>query len=397
MIQRRLTNTSFRVRRSILLLFFVLERKRRTARIGYGDGGRRGSGYGADVRLVGAALASLALLAAGCSGGGDDEGSATTAAARTVTVTEAAAPLPSGRVGVFDRIPQIVDRVESSVVAIDVQGGEGSGVIWDDQGTIVTNFHVIQGNDRAEVVLASGTRLAARVVASDDRSDLAVLRVERKGLPAARFTSRLPVVGELAVAIGNPAGFGGSVTAGIVSGLHRAIPSQGQTPALIDLIQTDAAISPGNSGGALVNARGEVVGINVAYLPPQEGAVSLGFAIPSATAVDVVRELVRTGEVRHAFLGVTPAAVTPDLARLFDLPANSGLVVQELDPDGPAGKAGVRSGEVIVSFSGEKVSAVEDLFALLRRRDPGDRVELVLVDESGDRRTVEVTLADRPD
>jgi len=203
-------------------------------------------------------------------------------------------------------------------------------------------------------------------------------------------------VGELAIAIGNPAGFESTVTAGIISGLHRAIPSQGQTPALVDLIQTDAAISPGNSGGALVDRNGEVIGINVAYIPPQQGSVSLGFAIPSPTAVDVVRELIENGEVRHAFLGVTPAVVTPDTAELFDLPVDQGLAVQSLEPGGPAARAGVRSGDVIVSFEGRPLTAVEDLFGALRQRDPGERVEVVVVRGEGERETLQVTLGERP-
>jgi serine protease DegQ len=343
-----------------------------------------------------AAIAVLAALATGCSGGDGDDEAAGTTAAETTTVTVQSGGASAGG-DVFGRIPQIVDRVENSVVAIDVQGGEGSGVIWDDQGTVVTNFHVVEGSDQAEVVLASGERLGANVVATDARTDLAVLRVQRDGLPAARFARRLPVVGELAIAVGNPAGFESTVTAGIISGLHRAIPSQGTTPALVDLIQTDAAISPGNSGGALVDANGEVIGINVAYIPPQQGSVSLGFAIPSPTAVDVVRELIESGEVRHAFLGVTPAVVTADLAQLFGLPVNEGLAVQSLEPNGPAARAGVREGDVIVRFGGQRLDAVEDLFGELRRRDPGEKVNLVVVRGEDDRRTVVVTLGERPD
>ncbi len=148
----------------------------------------------------------------------------------------------------------LVEQVQPSVVSVAVEAGasqgEGSGVIWDDDGRIVTNDHVVAGSRQVEVVLASGDRLPAEVTASSRDFDLAVLQVERRGLPAAAFADELPVVGELAVAIGTPLGFENSAAVGIVSGLHRSIPSGGRTPALVDLIQTDAPISPGNSGGA---------------------------------------------------------------------------------------------------------------------------------------------------
>ncbi len=336
----------------------------------------------------------MVALLAGCSGGDDEKGAVGTTVTTTQTVRDATGTAGAGESS-FDRIPQIVDEVQNSVVAIAIDNGEGSGVIWDDEGTIVTNFHVVQGNQRVQVVLASGQRLSANVVATDERTDLAVLHVEREGLPAARFAGALPGVGELAVAIGNPAGFEHTVTAGIISGLHRSIPSQGRSPSLVDLIQTDAAISPGNSGGALVNAKAEVIGINVAYIPPQGGAVSLGFAIPSPTAVDVVRELLESGQVRHAYLGVTPVAVTPDVAKLFDLQVNEGLAVQEIQPGGPAAKAGLRQGDVIVRFGGKPVEQIEDLFAGLRRFDPGAEVAIDVVRQNGDRDSIRVTLGER--
>jgi serine protease DegQ len=203
----------------------------------------------------------------------------------------------------FSRIPAIVERVQPVVVSVLVRtsegGAEGSGVVFDGRrGLVVTNNHVVADATGVDVVLADGQRLDARVYATDALSDLALLAVERGGLPQARFADDLPRVGELAIALGNPLGFENSVTAGIVSGLHRAIPSAGQAPSLVDLIQTDAPISPGNSGGALVDRQGKVIGINVAAIPPtqQTRAVSIGFAIPAQTAVSVVRQLLQTGE-----------------------------------------------------------------------------------------------------
>jgi serine protease DegQ len=344
-------------------------------------------------------LASV-LLVAGCNGGDDSDTSEGRALAAP-TETTATATVDRGQpAGAFDRIPDIVEEVEPSVVAIAVEGqggrGEGSGVIWDDEGLIVTNNHVIEGAAEVEVVLASGARLDAEVAESDPLSDLAVLRVDREGLPAAEFADRLPDVGELAIAMGNPLGFEQTVTAGIVSGLHRSIPSGGATPALVDLIQTDAPISPGNSGGALVGADGKVMGINVAYLPPQSaGAVSIGFAIPAPTAVSVVRELLETGRVARAFLGIVPVQITPELAEQFDLGVESGAGIERVEPGSAADAAGLRGGDVIVAFEGKGIATVEDLFARLRQFRPGDRVTLGVV-RDGERRQVDVTLVERP-
>lgn len=223
------------------------------------------------------ALVVVALLAA-C--GADDPSVAPSPSAPP--------PAPSGDVGrSFADIPGIVASVEGSVVAILTDAGEGSGVVWSEDGLVVTNFHVIAQAGEVAVAFADGERSPAEVLEVAPRSDLAILRTERTGLPAATFSRDLPEIGELALAIGNPLGFENTVTAGIVSGLHRTIPgSAAQTLALVDLIQTDAPISPGNSGGALVDAAGEVMGINVAYIPPNpqqgRGAVSIGFAIPSS-------------------------------------------------------------------------------------------------------------------
>jgi S1-C subfamily serine protease len=269
-------------------------------------------------------------------------------------------------------------------------------VVWDDEGAIVTNNHVVEGSTDVEVVLATGESVPGKVEATDPLSDLAIVRIDRPNLRRAEFAEALPEVGELAVAMGNPLGFEDSVTAGIVSGLNRSIPSGGRTPALVDLIQTDAAISPGNSGGALVDANGRVIGINVAYLPPaQTGAVSLGFAIPATVARDVVTQLLERGEVRRAYVGVEPTQVTPEVAEAFGLSVEEGVAVEQVVPESPAEQAGLRGGDVIVEIDGEETKTVEDLFARLRDFEPGDTVTLEIV-RGDDFRTVEVTLGERP-
>ena len=348
------------------------------------------------------ALTALALAVAGCDLAVSEEGSATappaTDAVTTVVETVetprgATAAGPPEAQGVS--IPAIVDELQPSVVSIARGGGEGSGVVIDET-TVVTNHHVIEGARSVEIVLADGRRLQARVQASDERTDLALLRVEGASLPPARLAEALPQVGELAIAMGNPLGFENTVTAGIVSGLHRAIPSGGRTPALVDLIQTDAAISPGNSGGALVNGRGEVIGINVAYIPPAARAVSIGFAIPAPTVRSVVRQLQENGRVRHPYLGVQPQELTEQLAQRFGIGTDGGVLVVDVPEGGPAAAAGLRAGDVLTRFGDAELARPEDLLTELRERAPGDRVRVRFV-RDGDEREVEVVLAERED
>jgi serine protease DegQ len=332
-----------------------------------------------------ALAAVLAVAAAGCSLGDDG--------ARP-DVTQAGTDQAGG---LFARIPDIVQEVQPSVVAVLTERGQGSGVVWSSDGVVVTNHHVIAGAERIRVAFADGRRSPARVQASDPATDLAVLRSERTGLPAASFASRLPAPGELAIAIGNPLGFANSVTVGVVSGLHRGIPgSAGRTLALVDLIQTDAAISPGNSGGALVGPDGELIGVNEAYIPPAAGAVSLGFAIPAPTVVDVVEQLLADGEVSHPFVGIRTAPLTPQIAERFDLGSSEGALVLEVEAGSPADAAGMRPGDVITSVDGTAVRSVEDFLGQLRRREPGDRIGITVL-RAGQEQVLQVTLTERPD
>lgn len=310
-------------------------------------------------------------------------------------------PTPSeggpGSRGGWDRIPEIVAEVETSVVTVLTDLGLGSGVVWDADGVIVTNNHVIAGASAIQIAFRDGERVDATVVAADGRTDLAVLRTSRTDLPAATFSDVLPLVGSLAIAIGSPLGLEETVTAGIISGLHREVPgSATQSSALVDLLQTDAAISPGNSGGALVGADGRVIGINVAYLPPAGGAVSIGFAIPAPTVIDAVNQLLTTGRVKHAFLGIQPAQLTPQVAQQFGLSRTTGVLVVDLDPDTPAARAGMEPGDVIVGMGDETIETVEDFLGALRRREPGDEVTFRVV-RGTEELELQVTLGDLPD
>ncbi|TKJ20803.1 trypsin-like peptidase domain-containing protein [Blastococcus sp. CCUG 61487] len=294
-------------------------------------------------------------------------------------------------------VPELAARLQPSVVTILTSGGSGSGVVYRDDGLIVTNEHVVRNSTTVEVAFADGQRVPGTVLAADAVTDLALVEADRTGLPAAEFQRELPQIGELAVVIGSPLGFQNTVTAGIISGLHRDIPgSASQSQALVDLIQTDAAISPGNSGGAVVDGDGEVVGISEAYIPPQAGAVSLGFAIPSATVIDVVEQLEEDGRAEHAFVGVEPAPITPQIAEQLGLPNTDGVIVRAVVPDGPAANAGIAPGDVITAVDGEPTASPEDLLAILRDREPGDTVTMSIRGADAQEREVDVTLTERP-
>jgi serine protease DegQ len=298
-------------------------------------------------------------------------------------------------------IPEIVRKAEPSVVTVAHDQGTGSGVVWSKDGVVVTNNHVVSAEgqvvQQVEIAFFDGRRVPGTVRATDPSTDLAVVQVDRKDLKPATFQRALPQVGELAVAVGSPLGFENTVTAGIISGLHREIPGSAAQGirSLVDLVQTDAAISPGNSGGALVNGRGEVVGISVAYIPPEQGAVSIGFAIPAATAVDVVGQLLRTGRATHAFLGIFPDQVTRDIAAQLGLDQAAGVLVREVGQGTPAADAGLRPGDVLTKLDGRPLNTVEDLFGQLRQHRPGDKVTITVF-RDGREQQVTATLADNP-
>jgi S1-C subfamily serine protease len=275
-------------------------------------------------------------------------------------------------------IPEVVRRVEPSVVTIAHDQGTGSGVVWSKDGVVVTNNHVVSDQDqvveRVEVAFFDGRRVPGGTVrATDPSTDLAVVQVDRKDLRPASFQRELPQVGELAVAVGSPLGFENTVTAGIISGLHREIPGSAAQGirSLVDLIQTDAPISPGNSGGALVNGRGEVVGISVAYIPPEQGAVSIGFAIPSATTIEVVGELLRTGRATHAYLGIVPDQVSPQVAAQLGLDRAAGVLVRDVGDGTPAAGAGLRPGDVLTRLDDQRLDSVEDFLGRAAPASPG--------------------------
>jgi prepilin-type processing-associated H-X9-DG protein len=259
---------------------------------------------------------------------------------------------------------------------------------------------VVQDSNWVNVAFADGSTERGNVVGKDETTDIAVVKVDRTDLPAAKFgNSRDLIVGQRAVAIGSPSGFQSTVTSGVISGLNREVPADltggQQDVSLVDLIQTDAAISPGNSGGALADQNGEVIGINVAYLPPaQTGAENIGFAIPSDTATSVADQLIDNGRAVHPYLGVSLADLTPGIAKQFGIAADSGALVTEVASGGPAEKAGIKQRDVIIALGSSKIKDSGDLIAALRDYKPGDSMTLTL-NRNGEQRNVDLTLGDR--
>lgn len=283
------------------------------------------------------------------------------------------------------------------MVTIRTAIGLGSGVVYRADGTIVTDAHVVEDQQKqpyksVQVQFADGSQVAADVIGVDDVSDVAVIKAQRSNLPAATFSSSVPVVGELTVVLGSPLGLAETVTAGIVSALHRNMPASKESPkGITDLIQTDAPISPGNSGGAVVNGNGEVIGLSEAYLPPSSGAVAIGLVTPATTVTDVADELLKNGKAKHPSLGVVPTDITAQVAQRFNLPTTDGALVLQVPAGGPAEKAGIQPGDIIITFAGKQIKTTLDLTAALRGQEPGATVDVV-ARRGPDTRTFQVTL-----
>ena len=323
-----------------------------------------------------------------------------------------------------DPIVQVVRKVEPAVVNVttdlfqrsglgaEPDRGVGSGFVIRPDGIVVTNYHVVEGASRITVITPppGSKRYAARVIGGDQTADLAVLKIDATGLPTVSLGDSAKLrLGQQVVALGYALALEGgpTVTSGIVSALGRTITAQDpncrsgcQTGpegvserTYTDVIQTDAAINPGNSGGPLVNLAGQVVGINTAG---DTGAENIGFAISINTAEPTIAGAIAHPSAPVAYLGVVGQGVSPSLALQLDLPVQTGVVVLSVVAEGPADSAGIRQGDVIVSFGGQEVTSWQQLGGLIRQRSPGDEVQVEFVDATGAGTTVTVTLGTNP-
>jgi S1-C subfamily serine protease len=293
---------------------------------------------------------------------------------------------------------QASDKISPAVVNIEVQHkskergavpargahplrGSGSGFIFTPDGFILTNSHVVHGADQIDVALSDGRRYPARLVGDDPDTDLAVIRIDAPNLAAAQLGDSNGIrVGQLAIAVGNPYGFQCTVTAGVVSALGRSLRSN--SGRLIDnVIQTDAALNPGNSGGPLLNSRGEVIGVNTAIILPAQG---ICFATAINTAKFVAVRLIRDGRIRRSFLGVggQNVAIPRLMARQLNLASASGVLVLSVEKESPAQVAGLVEGDIIISMDGQAIRGVDDLHTHLTDQKIGVRSELTIIRRS---------------
>ncbi|MEZ5077804.1 MAG: trypsin-like peptidase domain-containing protein [Solirubrobacterales bacterium] len=298
------------------------------------------------------------------------------------------------------------------------QGGgtaTGSGFVIDTEGHVITNYHVVENATQVRVKLGdSDTAHSAEVVGTDPGTDVAVLEVDAPAdqlHPLSLGHSSEAEVGDPVVAIGNPFGLDRTVTSGIVSALQRQIQSPSGY-SISNVIQTDAAINPGNSGGPLINADGEVIGINsqIQTGGSGNGNVGIGFAVPIDTVRDEIDQLINEGEVEHAYIGIKGGSLTEQMAKALNLDVTEGVLVQEVEPDGPADQAGLQAGstpatvegaevslggDVIIEIDGETIAGMDDLIEAVNEAEPGDRLELTVV-RDGNRKKLTVTLGERP-
>ena len=351
--------------------------------------------------------------------------SATPAPAAQASTDAQAESIPAGQLKAAlvddDTVVKVYEKVSPAVVYISSttqrtsgffgdmpQRGAGSGIIIDKEGHVLTNNHVVDGADRVDVTLPDGTVARADTVGYDPVNDLAVVKinVDANKLTVATLGDSSKVrPGELAIAIGNPFGLERTVTVGVVSSVGRTFTGDSGR-AILQMIQTDAAINPGNSGGPLLNASGEVIGINTAIESPVRGSVGIGFAVPVNTAKALLPDLLKGGEVKHPMLGISGVAITPALAKELELPVEKGVYVAEVIKGSPAEDAGVkgalsrssapragvpRGGDIVTAIDQVAVGKVEDIIAYLDTKKVGDTVKLTVIRDK-EEKIIEVKL-----
>jgi serine protease Do len=339
--------------------------------------------------LVGALLASGVVIAAG----GLNNGTTERVVERQEVPVQTLASAPSS-----ESVVDIAQRVRAAIAQIQVEGKQGdssgSGVVFQSDGHVLTNFHVIDGADAVKVVLDTGRELTAKVVGSDPDNDVAVLKVDGGPFPVVSLGSAVDLhVGQTAIAIGSPLGLAGgpSVTVGVVSALHRRLDTRSNPP-LLDMIQTDAPISPGSSGGALLDANGAVIGLTTA-VATTDGAQGLGFATPIDIARSSADQLIAGGKVVHVWLGIEGTDVDPTTAQ--DMSLDGGALVGRVVKGSPADKSGLQVRDVIVAVDNHPVKTMGGLLVALRGREPGSTVSLD-IRRGKDMKKVTVNLIERP-
>jgi S1-C subfamily serine protease len=288
--------------------------------------------------------------------------------------------------------------------------GAGSGFVIDPRGYILTNFHVVQGAQAISVTLGDRSHFDAKFIGADERNDIALIKIDPKDRKLAALTmgdSDTLQVGQTVLAIGNPFGFQSTLTTGVVSALGRTVQT-GQTTVIDGAIQTDAAINQGNSGGPLLNSHGEVIGINSAIYTPSGTTAGIGFAIPISTAKQIAQDLITEGRVHRASMGVEARVLTPPVAEALHLPVNEGLMLERVNPGGPAANAGLKGGDrqailgmrrivlggdVVTAIDGRPITGQMDLNLALNRKRPGDIVKVEYY-RDGKKLEAQVTLSD---
>ncbi|MGH8950845.1 MAG: S1C family serine protease [Acidimicrobiia bacterium] len=296
-------------------------------------------------------------------------------------------PIEPGEEPVADAAAVILPSVVQIQVGEGPGSGVGSGVIYDSEGLILTAAHVVQDSDTVVVRFADGEEVEGTVLGGTTGADVAVVQVDRTGLPAADLAlDEDPQVGQMAIALGSPWGLQGTVTAGIISAVDQAIPSGGSARAVL---QTDAAINPGNSGGPLVDREGRVIGINVSIFSLSGANDGVGFAVPIDVAHDIAERVVAGEEIQTAFLGVILDVEGVESGQ-------AGAVIAEVTPDSAADEAGLEVGDLVISIDGTAVQSSADLAAQVQTHQPGSTMDLVVV-RDGDEMTLTVTLGERPD
>ena len=273
------------------------------------------------------------------------------------------------------------------------QSSLGSGVIVSTQGYVLTNNHVVEAADEIEVALADGRKAVAKVVGADPETDLAVIKIDLPNLPAITLGHvEQSSVGDVVLAIGNPFGVGQTVTMGIISALGR---NHLGINTFENFIQTDAAINPGNSGGALIDTNGNLLGVNTAIYSRSGGSLGIGFAIPVTTVKTVMESIINTGQVVRGYIGVEPQDITPELAESFGLATKSGAIIAGVVRGGPADRAGVRPGDILVAVEGRTVADTTEMLNLIAQLTPGARAK-VTVQRKSQQSVLDVTVGKRP-